>query len=88
MYFNYSRVNIDLRRFLHNHVNYSKLFYIAYFIRSSDSARFLEEVCFSKEENGFIQGFNNDKSDSDDSDTDENIEESCALMITVVILIS
>ena len=35
VYFNYSRVNIALHHFLHNHVNYSKLFYIAYFIRSS-----------------------------------------------------
>ena len=41
-------------------------------------------MSFQKGDNGFIH----DKSDSDDSDTDEDIEESCALMITVVILIS
>ena len=36
MYFNYSGENIALYRFLHNHVNYSKLlFYIAHFITSS-----------------------------------------------------
>ena len=33
-YFKYSRENIALRRFLHNNVSYSKLFYIAYVIRS------------------------------------------------------
>ena len=38
MYFNYSGENIALHHFLHSHVNYSMLFYVAYFIGSSGFA--------------------------------------------------
>ena len=41
-------------------------------------------MSLQKEQNEFIH----DKSDSDDSDTDEDIEQSFTLMVRVVILIS